>query len=128
MPDMDDFFINDDELAADHQLTLLDEAKIKVLDYIIKLAQEMKSNLEFSEIGNYEANFSSVSSQFGILSDLSVDTSGMSDDDMEEIIENAFKKSTEITYSNMGNLLSEEEDTSISINPSDNIADDGTDF
>lgn len=130
MPDMDDFFINDDELAADHQLTLLDEAKIKCLERIIAIANECKLNLELSEKGNFSNNLGIVSSQVSILIDLqAADEENLSDEEMEEVIDRAFKSTTEITFANLNEIIPEEND---SVNVEDSSDEDdnsnGTDF
>lgn len=131
MPDMDDFFINDDELAADHQLTLLDEAKIRVLNRIEELTKECKVNLELSEFGDYENNMHIISSQVSILIELqAVDTENMSDEDMEEVIDRAFKSTTEITFANLNEIIPDQEEDNIQ-NIGDTDEDDfsdGTDF
>lgn len=131
MYDDEEFFINDDELAADHQLTLLDEAKVNVLNYVTKLSEELKSNLEYSEIGNYQANLEILSAQIGILIELeSVDDTNMSDEEMQDIIERAMNKSTEITYANMSDILPEEKTMSVddSSDGNEDSYDNGTDF
>lgn len=132
MPDMDDFFINDDELAADHQLTLIDEAKIRVLNRIEELTKECKVNLELSEFGNYENNMQIISSQVSILIDLqAVDTENMSDEEMEEVIDRAFKSTTEITFANLNEILPDEEEESSQLSgdtDGDDNFSDGTDF
>lgn len=125
----EEFFINDDELAADHQLTLLDEAKVNVLNYINTLSGELKSNLEYSEIGNYQANLEILSAQVGILIELeSVDDSNMSEEEMQDIIERAMNKSTEITYANFNDILPENEEMKSVQTFDDDDSSDGTDF
>ena len=130
MPDMDDFFINDDELAADHQLTLLDEAKIKCLDRIIAITNECKLNLELSERGNFSNNLGILSSQISILIDLqAADEENLSDEEMEEIIDRAFKSTTEITFANLNEIIPDDDDSvGIEDNSDKDDNSDGTDF
>lgn len=126
----DEFFINDDELAQDHQLTLLDEAKMKVLKYIEDLVPEMKSNLEFSELGNYQSNLQILSSQISILIELESADENLSEEEMEELIDATFKKTTELTYANLDDIIPDDED-SYSLagqNDQDEEDEDGTDF
>lgn len=110
--DIEDFFINDDD---NHQKTLLDEAKIKVLDFIANLVQDMKSNIDFGENSNYINNSSTLNRQLGILNELnSINEEEVWDEELEDVIENAFKGSTLLTFNNLNDVLGEN-DSSIEI-------------
>lgn len=57
----EDYFMNDDDLAAETQISLADKEKIKILENMKKKIDEAIENLEYSEKTEYISNFSIIS-------------------------------------------------------------------
>lgn len=126
MPDFDDedFFLDDDDLAADYQLTILDEAKLKVIDFILESASELKNNINYTEKQNFSANLSSIARRVSMLIDLENAESIEDEDKLSEKIDEIMRSCTEITYSNMDNVIP---DISGSVDIEDNSSSDDDD-
>lgn len=106
----DDFFLNDDELAEDNQITIVDTARTKLLESIIKSSKDMIDNLKFNEQSEAESNTRLISSYVDSLLRLgAVDLSQLSEEEAEEEIDKILKSTTELTFSNMNDVLPEEE-------------------
>lgn len=61
MMDNEDYFMNDDDLAAETQVSKADKEKIKILENMKKKIDEAIENLEYSEKTEYISNFSIIS-------------------------------------------------------------------
>lgn len=107
----DEFFINDDDLAADNQLSIVDDAKLKVLEYIIKVATEAKDNIKFNESTDASSNISLLSKQMSALISLdSEELEELSDEELYERVEAILRSTTELTLSNIDDVLPKQED------------------
>lgn len=129
--DADDFFINDDECQ---QKTPLDEAKIKLLNYLKKIADEIIGNIEYEEVGDCIANYSILLKNVNLLTELmELNEDEYSDSEISEIIDKILVSSTEINYENMNSILkslSESDDDCLEDTEDTDTdeSDDGTDF
>ena len=111
MRDMDDFFLDDDDLAQDNQLTVIDNTRIRILDDIIDIAKKIKENINFNEETDARANIQILSRNLDWLLELTnVDINGRSDEELQEIVENVLSATTELTLENMNALLPDDED------------------
>lgn len=122
----DDFFINDDELAEENQLTITDTAMMNLLDSIIRAAQDMKDNLKFSEKTDSRNNLQLITSFVGCLNELSkADLDKLSADEAESIIDKILRQTTELTFNNIDEVLpgTEEEITELPISDNDDSTD-----
>lgn len=72
----DEFFMDDNELNAETQISMADQQKIKVLENMKKKIDEAISNLTYSEKEEYSANFAIISRYVGAV----IDIEGMEDD------------------------------------------------
>ena len=130
----DEFFLNDDELAADNQLSIVDDAKLKVLNYIIKVATEAKDNIKFNETTDASSNISLLSKQMSALISLdSEELEELSDEELYERVEAILRSTTELTLSNIDDVLPKQEDDfddsgSTNMNADDTDDDSGIDF
>ena len=107
----DEFFVNDDELAADNQPTTVDSAKDKVLDYIIEVAKKIKDNIKFNETTDASSNISLLSKQVDALISLdSKELEGLSDEELYERVEKIQRSTTELTLSNIDDVLPKQEE------------------
>ena len=124
----DDFFINEDELAAENQLNLVDNAKSDILGRLEELMKTLKENIKFRERADFDANLKIVLSQFDVLLKLhSADASGMDDEEQLELIKEAQKLTTELSYDNIDDFVEKDEEEDTVSNDIDDIGD-GTDF
>lgn len=124
----EDFFLNDDELAEDNQLSMVDSARLDLLNSIIKSANDMIENLKFNE--QTEAN-SNTRILAGYLDNLialgNVDINGLSEEEVYEIIENVMKSTTELTFGNMNEIIPDENKNE-NMNSETHENDDGIDW
>jgi hypothetical protein len=89
MADADDFELNDDELAAENQMSAADEQKVKILKVMKKKIEEAIENLNFSEKEEYKANFAVISRYVGAIIEIEQMEADpeISEDDLLEAIE-----------------------------------------
>ena len=107
----DEFYLNDDELAEDNQMTIVDMAKKQVIDSIIKTANDIKVNLKFNERGDCSSNISILSSLTSSLIELdSAEINDLSDEELQAKIEEVLKKTTELTFANIDKVIKTEDD------------------
>jgi hypothetical protein len=66
----DEFFINDDELNAEGQLSIADKEKIKVLETMNKKISEAIENLKYSEKEEFRASFAVIARYVGAILDI----------------------------------------------------------
>lgn len=127
----DDFFLDGDELDMENNLTVIDNAKKEVLEHIEKLSNEMKMNLKFGEIVDYNNNLMAISRELDILIKLSsVEDQNLTDEEQLDIIKQAQRMTTELTFKNIDDFIEKDENNNedVSSNNSDDDAGDGTDF
>ena len=110
----DGFYLDDDELGEDNQMTLVEEAVFKTVEAMEKTLKEFKDNLRFREIQDQESQVRILSSHLdSILKLRNIDTSELSEEEIFEEIENVYKRTTELTFSNIDNLLPDPEEEKI---------------
>lgn len=127
----DDFFLDGDELDMENNLTVIDNAKKEVLEHIEKLSNEMKMNLKFGEIVDYNNNLMAISRELDILIKLSsVEDQNLTDEEQLDIIKQAQRMTTELTFKNIDDFIEKDENNNedVSSNNSNDDIGDGTDF
>lgn len=123
-----DFFIDDDELAEDNQMSVVDDAIMKSLDAMEKAIADMKNNLKFNEQQDAKNNLRILTMHLDSAIKLSeIDEEGLSDEEVYEIIEQVIKQTTQLTFSNMNDLLPQAEPETAQTFDS-NTAEGSTDF
>lgn len=119
----DDFFLSDDDLGKDNQLSIVDDAKIKVLEEIKKSAHDIIENIKFNEKSDSVANLRILSGLVSSLTDLfGVNSDNLADEEVQDLIDNVLKATTELTFSNIDEIIKEDEE-----NQSDNNLDSSDD-
>lgn len=105
----DDFFINDNDLASDNQPTLIDQAKMDLLNTIIEKANSMKESLILKETSEAENLLTVLSRYFDALIKLSeldiTDSNEELSEEIEKIINDIVVSTTKITLSNIDTVL-----------------------
>lgn len=125
----DDFFINDDELAEDNQETIIDISKTKLLDSLIKSANDMKGNLKFNEQSEAGSNLRMITSYVDSLLKLEqLDAEQFSDEEIEEEIDKILKSTTELTFGNINEVLPDEPEETKMISDDTSEGNEGTDW
>lgn len=121
----DDFFLNDDDLAADNQLSIVDEAKIKLAKEIEKVAKDLEENINYNEKSDSENNLRILSNHLtALISMFEIDTFNLSDEEVQERIDEVIKQTTQLTFANIDDVIPEMEestDTEISDDNDDNL-------
>lgn len=120
--DDDDFFLDKESIKSENQMTIAQETMYKILEYSEKLISQMKENLKFNEISDFERNYDILSQRIATISDIVV-ADDLSDEEQRELIEKTLKNVTELDFDNM-NLFVEKEDSN-KINEED-ISDDNS--
>lgn len=121
----DDFFLNDDDLAADNQLSIVDEAKIKLAKEIEKVAKDLEENIKYNEKSDSENNLKILSNHLtALISMFEIDTFNLSDEEIQERIDEVIKQTTQLTFANIDDVIPEMEestDTQVSDDNDDNL-------
>lgn len=121
----DDFFLNDDDLAADNQLSIVDEAKIKLAKEIEKVAKDLEENINYNEKSDSENNLKILSNHLtALISMFEIDTFNLSDEEIQERIDEVIKQTTQLTFANIDDVIPEMEestDTQVSDDNDDNL-------
>lgn len=121
----DDFFLNDDDLAADNQLSIVDEAKIKLAKEIEKVAKDLEENINYNEKSDSENNLRILSNHLtALISMFEIDTFNLSDEEIQERIDEVIKQTTQLTFANIDDVIPEMEestDTEVSDDNDDNL-------
>ena len=126
----DDFFINDDELAEDNQLTIVDTARIDLLKTMKKTADDMISNLQFNEKNEAMTNTRLLAGYMDSLIKLAeIELSdNLSDEEVAEEIDKVLKQTTELTFGNINDVLKDEGEATEMPEFEDNDDGDSTDW
>ena len=105
----DDFFINDNDLVSDNQPTLIDQAKMDLLNTIIEKANSMKESLILKETSEADNLLVVLSRYFDALIKLSeldiTDSNEELSEEIEKIINDIVVSTTKITLSNIDTVL-----------------------
>lgn len=125
----EDFFIDNDDLTSDEQLDIIEATMLKLAETLEATSKELCLNLKLKEGSDAEASLSIIS---GIVSKLvnlqGINTDDLSDEEVEEVVEEALKCTTELTFNNINNVLSEDTPTDIKTTEVDNDDDSSLDF
>ena len=110
----EDFFIDNDDLASDEQLDVIESTMLKLAETLEATSKELCLNLKLKEGNDADASLSIIS---GIVSKLvalqGINVSNLSEEEVEEIVEEALKSTTELTFNNINNVLGEDTATDI---------------
>lgn len=107
--DDDDFFLDKESIKSENQMTIAQETMYKILEYSEKLISQMKENLKFNEISDFERNYDVLSQRIATINDIVV-ADDLSDEEQQELIEKTLKNVTELDFDNM-DLFVEKEDS-----------------
>jgi len=113
MSDMDDFFLNDDDLAKDNELNKIDLAKIRLLETISRTANETIQNIRFNEEKDAFDNIDLITNYLAALHRLAetdVEDLGISDEEMDHVIKEAETLTTELTFRNIDTVFPDDND------------------
>ena len=117
----DDFFINDDELAQDNQLSIVDISKDKLLENIISIANDMKFNLKFNEKTDCESNLKILSTNLSsLITMFEIDETQLSEEEIQNQIDNIIRQTTELSFTNLDDIVKKEPEEKTETN-SENI-------
>lgn len=96
-----DFF--EDDMEADIKLSLFDEERIKILNSIIKTAEEVKDNIKMKLLGEEKKNFMIISRYVSAMCDLNTveNSEEISDEEAREIISQIEGSVREISFSEL---------------------------
>ena len=109
MLDDEDFEFSDDDFAKDNQLTIIDEARKKVLDNIEKGAREAKLNLKFNETTDFRSNLNIITQNMSALVSLDDIDENLPEEEVQERIDKIIKMTTELTFANIDDVLKNED-------------------
>lgn len=104
----DDFYMDDDELAEQNALGVVSTAKLSIVENIKNLAEEMEMNLKLNESTDYENNSSMLTEKVDILlklDELSKQQLDLSDEEVQNLINEIMKSTTQLTFGNMDKYL-----------------------
>ena len=110
MLDDEDFEFSDDDFAKDNQLTIIDDARRKILDNIEKGAAEAKLNLKYNEVANFQANLNIITRNMTALVSLDDIDENLPEEEIQEKIDDIIKMTTELTFTNIDSILKSEDD------------------
>lgn len=100
----DDFFLDDGELGDESQLSIVDEAKLKILETIESKIKEAKDNINFFERSEFQTNFSIISRYVGAIIDierLEENDENLSDEEIIERIEEIELTAKELSFNDL---------------------------
>ena len=66
----EEFELNEDDLAAESQMSIADEEKVKVLENIKKKVEQAMDNLKYSEKEEFKTNFAIISRYVSVIIDI----------------------------------------------------------
>lgn len=127
--DDEEFEFSDEEFAKDNQLTIIDEARKKLLDNIEKTAKEAKTNLKYNEASDFASNLNIISQNMSALISLDDIDENLPDEEVQERIDKIIKMTTELTFANIDDVLKNEDEESGNTEVgTSGYDDDGTDW
>lgn len=126
----DEFVLNDSDLANDNKPTILDEARLKVLECVTETSNKMRDNIKYNEKSNYENNLKILVNYQARLMDVEeLATQKLSDEEYSEKIDKIFNDTTELTFSNIDDIVKDQNvdiDGDGSSDSSQDLTDDGS--
>lgn len=129
----DDFFINEDDDKS-LQLSIVEDAMVKVLDEIQELAISLKENLSYGEYNDFSHNLSKISSSLNLLIEIDQlnNDDTLSDEEKLEAIESVKPQIGVMTLEKLAELkttyTTSEEEIKDDNNGSDDNNDNSLDF
>lgn len=125
----DDFFLDDDELAEDNQLSLVDSARLNLLESIKKSCEDMIENLKFNEQSEAFNNTRIIAGYVDSLINLgSIEINNLSEEEIYDEIEKVMTATTTLTFGNINEILPDEEETTNNMSADSDDDADGTDW
>lgn len=125
----DDFFLDDDELAEDNQLSLVDSARLNLLESIKKSCEDMIENLKFNEQSEAFNNTRIISGYVDSLINLgSIEVNNLSEEEIYDEIEKVMTATTTLTFGNINEILPDDEETANNMPANSDDDADGTDW
>lgn len=122
--DDDDMFLNDDDFDDDTKMSKLDEAKIKLANYMITNLQALIESLQYNERANARTKLDIVTQSYGELLELFKldDKSDLSEEEMSTIIKKIDASTKVMTMANQDDILKELKDNSETFLSDSNIS------
>jgi len=109
--DFDSIDTYDDDFSDDNKPSKVQLAKLDILNEIKRVAKETEVNIKFNEIGDVDSNISILNNYVSILTKLSeINEDNLSDGELDAIIEEAKKSTVELNFSNINDVLKENEE------------------
>jgi len=126
--DFEDFFLDGDGLENDAQLSIVDNAKLKVLETLKKVSQEAIDDLKMNDHASASSKAEMISSYTSLLLSLeNIDEANMPLSQQKELIDEVMKQTTELTLSNLDEVLKNVIDEDDNTNGSSTGSFDGND-
>lgn len=108
----DDFFLDDDEFAEDNQVSLVDSAKIRLLNSIKETCDNMLDSIKFNEPSEVESHTRILAGYVDhIITLSSINVNGLSEEEIYEEIDKVMTSTTTLTFGNINEILPDEEET-----------------
>lgn len=108
--EFEDFEFSDDEFAKDNQLTIVDSARVMLLDNIEKAVKSCRKNLQFNEATDFQSNLNIISKNISAMLSLNDIDSNLPENEVQERIDKVIQMSTELTFSNIDTIIKDHND------------------
>jgi len=108
--EFEDFEFSDDEFAKDNQLTIVDSARVMLLDNIEKAIKSCRQNLQFNEATDFQSNLNIISKNISAMLSLNEIDSNLPENEVQERIDKVIQMSTELTFSNIDTIIKDHND------------------
>ena len=106
MDDFEDFFLDNDALGEENALSRVDLAVKKLVNDAEEIIKEMKQNLRFNENADFDSNLEIIFRDLYSIQQLrGIEDSGLSDEEVDEIIDEVETSTTKLTLSNIKSVL-----------------------
>ena len=99
----DEFFLDDDELSSESEMSMADEEKVKILTNIKSKIDEAIKNLKYSEKDEFKTNFSIVSRYITTIIDIQAmeENPEITEEELLEAIENIELTVKELSFNDL---------------------------
>ena len=99
----DEFFLDGEELNNEHQLSITDTTKIKLLETIVKKASEAIDNIKHFETSEYKANLSNVNRYVGAIIEVEqlAQNQEVSEEELVEMLEKIELTAKELSFTDL---------------------------
>lgn len=99
----DEFFLDDNELSGESQMSVADEEKVKILNNIKAKIDEAIKNLNYAEKDEFKTNFSIVSRYITTIIDIQAmeENPEISEEELLEAIENIELTVKELSFNDL---------------------------